>query len=82
MTDDSKKEPIYRWEWMPEFNPGYVVYRQVFGLRKCTLEDGIRAHKVALFITESEAADYCEYRNHMTWKYGSDDVDLILDYGA
>jgi len=82
MSEKKDQPPIYKWEWMNEFNPSYVVYRHIFDLSRCTLEAGIRAHKVALFITESEAADYCEYRNHMTWKYGSDDVDLILDYDA
>ena len=77
---DEEKEPLYCWEYMPEFNPAYVVYRKVFDLSKCTLEEGIRTHKVALFICENEAADYCDYRNEMFQKYGSDDVDLIMHY--
>lgn len=28
-------------------------------------------------MSESEAKDYCAYRNEMTEKYGSDDVSLI-----
>lgn len=59
MTD---KKPTYKCRWTQEFNPGYVVYRHVFD-DKCSYEDGIRAHKVALFVSEDEAVDYCKYRN-------------------
>ncbi|WP_294256181.1 hypothetical protein [Propionivibrio sp.] len=34
-------------------------------------------HRIASFVCESEAKDYCAYRNEMTKKYGSDDVTLI-----
>lgn len=77
-----KTDTTYKWEWMNEFNPGYAVYRDLFDLSKCTFAEGVKAHMVALFVSEAEAADYCQYRNHMTWKYASDDVDLILDYDA
>ncbi len=36
-----------------------------------------KAHRVATLVYESEAQDYCAYRNEMTKKYGSDDVALI-----
>jgi hypothetical protein len=56
---------------------GYLVYRRAFDTDRCTLEDGAVAHKVAVFVTESEAANYCHYRNHMTTISGTDDVEKI-----
>lgn len=42
---------------------GYVVYRHAFDETRCTIEEGARAHKHAVFVEEIEALDYCEYRN-------------------
>lgn len=42
---------------------GYVVYRHSFDLRKCTLVEGARAHKVAAFVEENNAKAYVEWRN-------------------
>ena len=69
-----------RWPHRYEhFNSrGYVVWRDVFeGEMRCALDDAVMAHKVAVFVCESEAKNYCEYRNAMTVKHGSDDVELI-----
>ncbi len=72
--------PLFKYKWMKDMHPGYVVYRNVFDTGKCTLEEGIKTHKVALFVTESDAKNYCDYRNHMTELYGKDDVTLIDTY--
>lgn len=43
---------------------GYVVWRDVFeGAMRCSLDQAVRAHKAAVFVAESEAEDYCRYRN-------------------
>lgn len=62
---------LYRYIYLPDL--GYVVYRH---------EDGevmsvARTHKVAVFVTEVEASDYCAYRNEQTEKNGTDDVYAI-----
>lgn len=57
---------------------GYVVWRDVFeGDRKCSLADAVAAHRVATFVTRAEAENYCNYRNAMTMKHGTDDVSVI-----
>lgn len=67
---------LYKYIWLDR----YTVYRHVFDLNKCSIEEGARAHKVAEFVTEEEAKNYCEYRNYMFKKYGSDAIELITDY--
>lgn len=42
---------------------GYTVYRNSFDENKCTVEDGARAHKVAVFVEEEEARRYVTWRN-------------------
>ncbi len=56
---------------------GYLVYRRAFEEARCGLERGAEAHKVAVFVTEAEASNYCDYRNHMTVKHGTDDTAVI-----
>lgn len=51
---------------------GYVVYRHSFDEAKCTVADGARAHKVAVFVEEVAALDYCKYRNRLTAERGTD----------
>lgn len=66
---------LYRYLFIPNIN-GYVVYRHFFETN-CTFEEMAATHGVATFVCESEACDYCAYRNEMTAKHGSDDVTLI-----
>ena len=43
---------------------GYVVWRDVFdGNMTCSFDDAVKTHKVAVFVTEEEAKNYCDYRN-------------------
>lgn len=42
---------------------GYVVYRAIFDLKKCTIREGATDHKVAVFVTECEAIEYCNFKN-------------------
>lgn len=57
---------------------GYVVWRDVFeGNMRCTLAEAVKAHTVATFVTEDEATNYADYRNAMSEKYGTDDVNVI-----
>ena len=44
---------------------------------RCPLDDAVKTHKVAVFVTETEASNYCGYRNAMTVKYGTDDPSVI-----
>ena len=41
---------------------------------KCPLDDAVKAHKVAVFVCESEAAEYCQHRNALTAKLGTDEL--------
>lgn len=63
---------LYRYIWHRDCHPGYLVYRAVFDESKCDVPDGAMAHRVALFVEESAAKDYCRYRNELTDKNGSD----------
>ena len=68
---------LYRYIFMNvPWSLNYVVYRH-FDALKCGEQKMAEAHRVATFVSESEAKDYCAYRNEMTEKYGSDDVSLI-----
>ena len=63
---------LYRYVYLSDL--GYVVYRH--------FADGdvvsvAKAHKVAVFVCEIEASDYCAYRNEQTEKNGTDDVHAI-----
>ena len=61
---------VYRTLWLTDL--GYVVYRYCFDEEKCTLEEGARAHKQAVFVDEVAAKDYCRYRNDLIDKRGTD----------
>lgn len=50
---------------------GYVVYRHIKDIHADLVEIA-KVHKVATFITESEAKDYCEYRNKSMLESGTD----------
>lgn len=54
----------------------FIVYRHFSDLT-CSVEQMAEVHKIASFICDSEAKDYCDYRNQMTAFHGSDDVSLI-----
>jgi len=52
----------HRCAYLPDM--GYVVWRDVFeGRMECSIDVAVRAHKVAVFVCGSEAAEYCEHRN-------------------
>ncbi len=57
---------------------GYLVYRHVFDLSRCTLEAGAEAHRQALFVMEGDAKLYCQWRNAMADKFGSDATDGVV----
>jgi hypothetical protein len=63
----------HRYQWVTEL--GYVVWRDVFddGMR-CEVNKAVLAHKVAVFVTEAEAKDYCDYRNKRTILLGTDAI--------
>ena len=63
-----------RYMW--SYRDGYLVYRHFSDLA-CTADEMATAHKVAVFVTEAEAQDYCDYRNAMMHKHGTDDVRCI-----
>jgi hypothetical protein len=83
MSDTSKTTTLPRWphrtgEWSSDHGGGYPVWRDVFeGNMRCSLVDAIKAHRVATFICRADAQNYAEYRNAMTKKYGTDDVNAI-----
>ena len=64
----------HKYEHISEL--GYVVWRDVFDTvsMRCTLRDAVLAHKVAVFVCEDEAIDYCKYRNDKTMRLGTDAV--------
>ena len=53
---------------------GYLVYRALVSKPHIPLEDVARAHKVAVFVDESEARDYCRYRNELIDQRGTDEM--------
>lgn len=53
---------------------GYVVYRHCFDEQKCSVEEGARAHKQAVFVDEISALHYCKYRNRLIDRNGSDAI--------
>lgn len=58
----------YRRAWLSELG-GYVVYRHWFYLEeRISIEQHAEAHKIAVFVYEAEAVDYCGYRNEMMHK--------------
>lgn len=73
MTDAKLPRWPLRYEYLSSL--GYVVWRDVFeGNMTCALSDAVKGHKVAVFVTESEAEDYCNYRNIKTMVLGTDKV--------
>lgn len=64
----------FRNIYIPKY--GEVVYRHFDDL-KCTEEEMALVHKIAVFVCESDAVDFCLYRNNATQKYGIDAVDAI-----
>lgn len=74
------EDELYKYAWVNECSPGYVVYCHSFDLKKCTLKQGALAHKTAEFVTEAEAKNYCDYRNFMLEKHSTDAVDSITEY--
>lgn len=67
-------EALYRFCYLSSI--GYIVYRHAFP-DHCPLDAGAKAHKVAVFVTESEASNYCDYRNYWTRENGTDEVHKI-----
>jgi hypothetical protein len=73
----SPQSANYRYEYICDAG-GYVVCRDVFeGNLRCPPHEAVMANKVAVFVTESEAQNYCDYRNAMAIKNGTDDVLAI-----
>lgn len=66
---------LYRYLWLNALG-GYVVYRHFDDL-ECSVEEMATTHRSATFVFESEASDYCAYRNEMMAKYGTDAVEAI-----
>lgn len=77
-TTKSSTSP--RWPHRVKHLPslGYVVWRDVFeGREPGSLEDRVLAHKQAVFVCESDAVLYSEFRNAMTAAHGTDDPAAI-----
>lgn len=53
---------------------GYLVYRDCFDPRKCNVRQGQLDHRVAVFVFQVDAIDYCMYRNTLMDKHGSDEL--------
>lgn len=69
------RDDLYRYL---HYSPlGYLVYRAAFDPATSSLIDAAVEHKVAVFVDEDTARDYCVYRNEMTCLYDSDNVALI-----
>lgn len=54
---------------------GYVVWRDVFEGRDVDPRRFLPLHQVAVFVAETDAIDYCRYRNARTLIAGHDGVD-------
>jgi hypothetical protein len=78
ISDNSDKYPVWphRMEYLSDL--GYVVWRDVFeGKMKCTLDAAVRTHKVAVFVSESEASAWCKHRN-LTPELWGGDAELMM----
>lgn len=64
---------LYRYHYLNDL--GYVVYRYCFN-PEIGIAEGARHHKTAIFITENEAFDYCNYRNRLVDKHGTDALPI------
>lgn len=64
---------LYRTRWITGM--GYVVYRH-FPEMKCSVEEWAKVHKVAVFVQEDEAMEFCVLRNCMTAKNGTDELQI------
>ncbi len=51
---------------------GYMVYRHCFDANEVGLIAPAIEHKVAVFVAGDAARDYCDYRNGMIDRNGSD----------
>lgn len=68
---------LYRYIFLSAaWSLNYVVYRHFEDLG-CGEKQMAEVHRVATFVCESEAKDYCAYRNEMMAKYGTDAVEDI-----
>jgi hypothetical protein len=67
---------LYRTLWFNSL--GYLVYRHCFEVHGDEINTRIGAvqHKVAVFVLENDAKDYCAYRNRLTDQNGSDALPL------
>lgn len=55
---------LYRYLDIDEFNPTYVVYRSL-GEKGCDVKKEAIAHRQALFMYESDAIEYCKFKNQV-----------------
>lgn len=65
---------LYRMLWFNSL--GYLVYRHCFEVfdDEITVRIGAVQHKVAVFVLENDAKDYCAYRNRLIDQNGSDEL--------
>lgn len=70
----SKDKEIYRCTFLAEtWSLNYVVYRHLCsGQTPCNEKVMAEVFRVATFVDEAEAKDYCAYRNKLIEKNGSD----------
>tara|TARA_R110002050_G_scaffold57423_3_gene128933 strand:+ start:80346 stop:80573 length:228 start_codon:yes stop_codon:yes gene_type:complete len=68
---------LYKQRWIK--GHGYVVYRDLFK-KSIDVDEGAIAHKEAIFVDGVAAQVYCNFRNSMTKKYGTDAIELIVDF--
>ena len=73
MSEHEWPTAMYRLAYL---NDGYVVYRH-WGDLTCSIEKHAKTHRVATFVCEADGQDYCDYRNEMMKKHGTDDVLAI-----
>lgn len=73
---------MYKKSWCSPFGGGfggYIVWRD--GEHPgCSEFEYAEAHQVAVFVTEEEAQDYCDYRNEMMVKFSTDAVHKIREW--
>jgi len=55
---------------------GHLVYRHWSDMENMS-DEAAWAHRVAVFLSETEAVDYCAYRNEMFKQHGTDSVAAI-----
>ena len=67
---------IYKQTYISDL--GYVVFRDIVDDKTVPINIVAKVHKQAVFVDENTAQDYCNYRNKLIKKNGSDELKKVI----